>query len=90
VIRQSAKERSILSSETSRPTLVPTQTPLQAMKSITSKDEKLQGRLTTHLRLMPRLRMNGTVILSVWCAVVVCTKLQLKFYIICLLKEWKV
>ena len=70
--------------------LVPTHTPVQAVKGITSKGEKFPGRLTTRLRLMPRLHMNGAIILTALCALVPCTKLQLKFYVISLLQERKV
>jgi len=70
--------------------LVPTHILVQAVNGITSKGEKLPGRLTTSLSLMPRLRMNGAIILTALCAFVACTKLQLKFYVISLLQECKV
>lgn len=47
--------------------LVPTHTPVQAVNRITSKGEKFPGRLTSRLRLMPRLRMNGAIILPALC-----------------------
>jgi len=70
--------------------LVPTRTPVQAVKGITSKGEIFPGRLTTRLLLMPRLHMNGAIILITLCAFVACTKVQLKLYVISLLQEREV
>jgi hypothetical protein len=50
-----------ISSERSRPVLGPTQPPIQYVPGFFSGLKRSEMRLTTHLNLLPRFKMNGAV-----------------------------